>query len=132
MTAGEKIRDAAYSWLGTPYEGCAKVKGVGVDCGQLLIAAVEDAGLIQRGTVQTGTYSQEWHLHRSEEKYLSFIERYCEPVTGEPQPGDFALYKFGRGISHGDVVDLNRENIPGFDVREFYVQLVADLKARGL
>lgn len=36
-----------------------------------------------------------------------------------------------RGISHGDVVDLNRENIPGFDVREFYVNLVADLKQRG-
>ena len=36
-----------------------------------------------------------------------------------------------RGISHGDVVDLNRENIPGFDVREFYVSLVADLKNRG-
>ena len=37
-----------------------------------------------------------------------------------------------RGISHGDMVDLNRENIPGFDVREFYVQLAADLKNRGL
>lgn len=37
-----------------------------------------------------------------------------------------------RGISHGDMVDLNRENIPGFDVREFYVQLVTDLKQRGL
>ena len=37
-----------------------------------------------------------------------------------------------RGISHGDVIDLNRENIPGFDVREFYVQLVADLKNKGL
>lgn len=36
-----------------------------------------------------------------------------------------------RGISHGDVVDLNRENIPGFDVREFYVSLAADLKNRG-
>lgn len=36
-----------------------------------------------------------------------------------------------RGITHGDVVDLNRENIPGFDVREFYVNLVADLKKRG-
>ena len=36
-----------------------------------------------------------------------------------------------RGISHGDVVDLNRENIPGFDVREFYVNLVKDLKQRG-
>lgn len=37
-----------------------------------------------------------------------------------------------RGISHGDMIDLNRENIPGFDVREFYVGLVADLKQRGL
>lgn len=37
-----------------------------------------------------------------------------------------------RGISHGDMIDLNRENIPGFDVREFYVQLAADLKRRGL
>ena len=37
-----------------------------------------------------------------------------------------------RGISHGDMIDLNRENIPGFDVREFYVNLVSDLKNRGL
>ena len=36
-----------------------------------------------------------------------------------------------RGISHGDVIDLNRENIRGFDVREFYVKLAADLKRRG-
>ena len=34
----------------------------------------------------------------------------------------------GRGISHGDMIDLNRENISGFDIREFYVNLVADLK----
>lgn len=38
----------------------------------------------------------------------------------------------GRGISHGDMIDLNRENIKGFDVREFYVDLVKDLKKRGL
>lgn len=36
-----------------------------------------------------------------------------------------------RGISHGDMIDLNRENIPEFDVREFYVQLVANLKQSG-
>ncbi len=36
-----------------------------------------------------------------------------------------------RGISHGDMIDLNRENIPGFDVREFYVNLVNDLKNMG-
>ncbi|MBQ7004282.1 MAG: triacylglycerol lipase [Oscillospiraceae bacterium] len=37
-----------------------------------------------------------------------------------------------RGISHGDVIDLTRENVRGFDVREFYVGLVKDLKERGL
>ena len=36
-----------------------------------------------------------------------------------------------RGISHGDMIDLNRENIREFDVREFYVQLVAKLKQSG-
>ena len=36
-----------------------------------------------------------------------------------------------RGISHGDMIDLNRENFKGFDVREFYVRLVADLKKKG-
>lgn len=36
-----------------------------------------------------------------------------------------------RGISHGDVIDMNRENIPGFDVREFYVELVSELKEMG-
>lgn len=36
-----------------------------------------------------------------------------------------------RGISHGDVIDLNRENIDTFDVREFYVNLVSDLRRRG-
>lgn len=37
-----------------------------------------------------------------------------------------------RGISHGDMIDLNRENIRDFDVREFYVQLVSGLRERGL
>ena len=37
-----------------------------------------------------------------------------------------------RGISHGDVIDLNRENIKDFDVREFYVGLVNGLKKKGL
>ncbi len=37
-----------------------------------------------------------------------------------------------RGISHGDMIDLNRENIAGFDVREFYVNIVKKLKEQGL
>lgn len=36
-----------------------------------------------------------------------------------------------RGISHGDIIDLKREDYSGFDVVEFYVKLVADLRERG-
>ena len=44
----------------------------------------------------------------------------------------FLENKYKIGISHGDMIDLNRENIKGFDVREFYVKLVEKLKDRGL
>jgi len=36
------------------------------------------------------------------------------------------------GVSHGDMIDLTRKNIYGFDVCEFYVNLVKGLKERGL
>ncbi len=39
--------------------------------------------------------------------------------------------KGNRGISHGDMIDLNRENFDEFDVREFYVQLVNHLREMG-
>ena len=43
-----------------------------------------------------------------------------------------AVYPKGRrGITHADMIDLNREDIKGFDVREFYVQMVAELKQQG-
>lgn len=37
-----------------------------------------------------------------------------------------------RGISHGDVIDLTREDYQGFDVIEFYVGIVKELKSMGL
>lgn len=38
---------------------------------------------------------------------------------------------YTRGISHGDIIDLKREDYKGFDVTETYVQIVAELKDRG-
>lgn len=48
--------------------------------------------------------------------------------------GEFTMVsvKGKRGVTHADMIDLNRENIEGFDVREFYVSLVGALKKRGL
>ncbi|MCL2113780.1 MAG: triacylglycerol lipase [Streptococcaceae bacterium] len=35
------------------------------------------------------------------------------------------------GISHSDMIDLSRKNIKGFDVMEFYVQMLSELKEKG-
>ncbi len=99
---GEKIARAAEKWLGTPHVNGAKVKGVGVDCGMLLIASLEDAGAIQQDAIMVEPYSNEWHLHHSEEWFLSIVERYCHRVS-ELQEGDFVMYQFGRCVSHGGV-----------------------------
>ncbi|MDD6795362.1 MAG: triacylglycerol lipase [Clostridiaceae bacterium] len=37
-----------------------------------------------------------------------------------------------RGISHGDVIDMTRQDIKEYDVCEFYVEIVKNLKERGL
>ena len=36
-----------------------------------------------------------------------------------------------RGISHGDMIDLKREDIKGFDSIEVYQSIVQNLKQRG-
>ena len=43
----------------------------------------------------------------------------------------YLAIKGKRGISHADMIDLNRENFDGFDVREFYIDLVHNLKEKG-
>jgi len=39
--------------------------------------------------------------------------------------------KYRRGISHGDIIDLKREDIRGFDVKEQYVKIISELKDMG-
>jgi cell wall-associated NlpC family hydrolase len=96
----------AKTWLRTPYHSGARKKGVGVDCGQLLIAVYETAGIIKQGDCNPGYYSNEWHLHRSEELYLGWVEKYCDQITDQPQSGDIALFKYGRCVSHGGLVSV--------------------------
>lgn len=39
--------------------------------------------------------------------------------------------KYRRGISHGDMIDLKREDIKGFDVLNIFYEIVAELKKNG-
>ena len=99
---GVKVAEAAKTWIGTPHVNGARVKGKGVDCGMLLMASVEDAGLLERNSVEVDPYSNEWHLHHSEERLLNYVKQHCRKVS-KPRPGDFLLYQYGRCVSHGAV-----------------------------
>ena len=99
---GRKVAEAAKTWLGTPHVNGARVKDKGVDCGMLLIGSLEDAGVMERNSMEITPYSNEWHLHHSEEWFLSYVKSKCRKVR-KPRPGDFLLYQYGRCISHGAV-----------------------------
>lgn len=101
MTTRQEVVREAHTWLGTPYHHQGRVKGVGVDCGMLLIEVFRDCGLVP--DIDPRPYPPDWHLHRDEERYLGWIRKYAAPVE-IPQPGDIALFRFGRCISHGAIV----------------------------
>lgn len=99
---GKKVAAAALGWLGTPHVNAARVRGKGVDCAKLCMAAVEDAGLMPMDTIRMEGYGNEWHLHQSGEKMLEVFQKYCTKVD-TLQPGDFMLYQYGRCVSHAGV-----------------------------
>lgn len=89
------------TWLNTPYHHQAAVKGAGVDCAQLLIEVFHRIGMIER--IDVGNYPHDWHFHKDDERYLGWIEKFGHKVE-QPKPGDIALFKFGRCVSHGAIV----------------------------
>lgn len=97
-----EIVSEALSWLGTPHVNMARVKGAGVDCGQILAAVYEAVGLIP--SYDPGQYPSDWHLHRDDSRYLEAVELYAKKINSNPKPGDIVLYKYGRCIAHGAIV----------------------------
>lgn len=91
----------AHTWLRTPYHHQQRVKGAGVDCAQILIAVYAACGRIPE--VEPGDYPPDWMLHREEERYLGWVQRFAVQVAS-PQPGDVVLYKVGRCFAHAGIV----------------------------
>jgi cell wall-associated NlpC family hydrolase len=92
----------AKTWIRTPFHHAARVKSAGVDCLMLLAEVYERAG-ITTGRINPPFYVPDWHLHRDAERYMEGLLRYARPVTA-PEPGDIALFRFGRTYSHGAIV----------------------------
>lgn len=97
----QRIVAEARTWLRTPWHHEARVKGAGVDCGQLLIAVYSACGLIEE--FQTEQYPSDWHLHRDETRFLNYLLQFADPVES-PLLGDIAMFQYGRHAAHGSIV----------------------------
>lgn len=96
---------AARGWRGTPYAHAARIKGIGVDCAQILAAAFIEPGVIEDWPIPP--YPPDWHLHRDEERYVQTIERFAteyDPKVLTPLPADVLAWRYGRTFSHGGIV----------------------------
>lgn len=92
---------AARAWIGTPYHHMADIKGVGVDCAMLLVRVYCDLGLVER--FDPRPYTQDWMMHRNEERYLGFLLKRARMVE-TPGMGDVVLFRIGRCFAHGGIV----------------------------
>lgn len=103
----ETVIAEARTWLGTPYHHHARIKGVGVDCAQLLCAVFEACGMVPH--VDPGFYAVDWHLHHSEEQFIAWLDKFGTEVTdgSEALPGDVVIWKYGRCFSHGSIYTGN-------------------------
>lgn len=94
----------AESWIGTPYHHEARVKGGGVDCGQILIAVYSVHGFMP-SDYKVEHYPPDFAMHRDFEWYLSIVQEFSREITeAEVLPGDIVLFKWGRLFSHGAIV----------------------------
>lgn len=100
----EAVVREAMSWLRTPYHHMGRVKGHrgGVDCAMLLAEVYERAGVVPH--VDVSHYPRDWHLHRNDERFLSYILPRAVEIADHPMPGDVVTYHVGRGMAHAGIV----------------------------
>ena len=96
----------------TPYHHHAKVFGCGVDCVHLLIAICEASGCTR--SFDPGNYACDWHIHRSEEIYVHRLVSHGAREVEVGQPGDLALFRFGRTFSHSGLLVGNDQVIHAY------------------
>jgi hypothetical protein len=102
-TARDQVDAIVRTWVGTKFHDHGEVKGAGVDCAKLLLCTFREAGLI--GEVDVGPYSPQFFLHKSDERYLSWVKKFAQEVPVERvRHGDIALYRIGKCFAHGAIV----------------------------
>ena len=91
----------AVSFIGTKFHLAARIKGVGIDCAQFILAcyAVADIAI----DIHPGPCSKDWFLHHEDPRFIDPIRKIGREVE-TPQPGDVVLFKIGQSWAHAAIV----------------------------
>ena len=88
------IIEQARTWLGTPFAHQGRVKGLGVDCGGLLVCVGREVGV---EVADTPAYS----MSPDPEIFRSMLADYCYPISkDEMAPGDVVWISFAGEPRH--------------------------------
>lgn len=100
-----QLIEEAESWIDTPYHHQAKLKGIGVDCCNFILAIAENCNIVK--PIELAPYNLMWHLHARHEMMLELLEKYgCKKIEvdlTDPETwpiGSILCLRYGRTCSH--------------------------------
>ena len=105
MIGRERVVAEAYSWLGTPYQHQASLKGVGCDCLGLIRGVWRE--LVGPEPEALPPYRPDWAELGGEELLLGAARRWLRLVApAEAEPGDVLLFRMtlGAPVKHAAVL----------------------------
>lgn len=101
MSTREAVVREALEWLGTPFHDASGVKGAGTDCLHFVKGVYVNVGLVPDFDVVP--YKPQWFQHHDEPLFLQGLAKYSKQVE-VAQPGDIAMFNFGRHAAHAAIV----------------------------
>lgn len=103
MVTRNEIVEEARSWIGTPWQHQAMVKGHGVDCAMLIAGICLNTGLITEDDLNMiPPYPKDWHFHNKESMLIPILELFPvhEIPIEEATTADIIMFKVANCESH--------------------------------
>ena len=103
MITRDIVIEEARTWIGTPWQHQAMVKGHGVDCAMFIAGVGLEVGLVTEDDLNNiPAYPKDWHLHNTESMLIPILEQFevSEIPLEEALPGDIVMFKVANCESH--------------------------------
>lgn len=89
------------SWVGTKFHLNSRIKGLGCDCAQLILASYAAADIAL--DIQPAQCSRDWFAHAEDRRFIDPMRAIAREVEF-PLPGDCVLFFIGKSWAHAAIV----------------------------